>query len=67
MAGGCRDCRTCTMPGLSRLGQDIGVGFMHLMTVWISMLVKRGVLRHCPQCKHLDSRHQRRADGSFMD
>lgn len=67
MAGGCRDCRTCTMPGLTRLGQELAVGFMHLMTVWISLLVKRGVLRHCPQCKHLDSRHLRRRDGSFMD
>ncbi|MEU6365754.1 hypothetical protein ABZ876_08355 [Streptomyces sp. NPDC046931] len=55
------------MPGLTRLGQNLGVGFMHLMTCGISWVVKRGGMSHCPQCKHLQSRHQRRADGSFMD
>lgn len=55
------------MPGFSRLGQNLGVGFMHLMTCGISMLVKRGAMRHCPQCRHLQPRHQRRPDGSFMD
>lgn len=55
------------MPGATRLMQNWAVGFMHLMTCGISWVVKRGGMRHCPQCKHLDSRHQRRADGSFID
>ncbi len=55
------------MPGLNRMGQELGAGFAHLMTVGISLAVKRGTMRHCPQCKHLRSRHDRRADGSFMD
>lgn len=67
MAGGCRDCQTCTMPGFARMGQSLAVGFMHLMTCGISWVVKRGGMRHCPQCKHLQSRHLRRADGSFID
>lgn len=64
---GCRDCQTCTMPGFTRAGQNLAVGFMHLMTCGISFLVKRGVLRHCPQCKHLRSRHEFRRDGSYLD
>lgn len=64
---GCRDCRTCTMPGLSRAGQSLAAGFGHLMTCGISLFVKRGMIRHCPQCKHILSRHQVRRDGSFMD
>ncbi len=55
------------MPGFTRLGLNLGAGFAHLMTAGISWLVKRGGMRHCPQCKHLQSRHQRRADGSFID
>jgi hypothetical protein len=55
------------MPGFSRFGQSLAVGFLHLMTCGISMLVKRGSMRHCPQCRHLQSRHLRRADGSFID
>lgn len=64
---GCRDCQTCTMPGATRAGQSLGVGFAHLMTCGISWVVKRGVLSHCPQCKHLRSRHQTRRDGSYLD
>lgn len=67
MASGCRDCGTCTKPGLARMGQNWAVGFMHLMTAGISWAVKRGTMRHCPQCRHLMSRHQRRRDGSFID
>lgn len=55
------------MPGVARMGQNWAVGFMHLCTAGMSWLAKRGFMRHCPQCKHLDSRHQRRRDGSFMD
>ncbi|MER7814532.1 hypothetical protein [Streptomyces sp. NPDC096153] len=67
MASGCRDCRTCTMPGVMRAMLKWSVGLAHLCTCGISWVVKRGFYRHCPQCKHLDSRHQRRRDGSFMD
>jgi len=55
------------MPGLSRAGQSLAAGFGHLMTCGISLFVKRGMIRHCPQCKHVLSRHQVRRDGSFMD
>ncbi|MYR29793.1 hypothetical protein GTW68_26950 [Streptomyces sp. SID4945] len=61
MAGGCRDCKTCTMPGLARMMQ----GFVYLIScVW---MVKRLVTRNCPQCHHLLGRHERRRDGSFRD
>lgn len=67
MASGCRDCTTCTKPGLARMLQNWGAGFLHLCTAGISFAVKRGTMRHCPQCKHLLSNHQRRQDGSFRD
>ncbi|QEV72979.1 hypothetical protein CP983_05815 [Streptomyces chartreusis] len=67
MAGGCRDCRTCTMPGFGRLGQDWMVGFLHLCTAGISWVLKRGTASHCPQCRHLRSRHRTRSDGSYID
>lgn len=67
MAGGCRDCRTCTQPGFVRMGQDWTVGFMHFATIGISWMIKRGASSHCPQCKHLRSRHRTRRDGSYMD
>lgn len=67
MAGGCRDCQTCTQVGVVRMAQDWTVGFGHLSTAGVSWAVKRGFWKHCPDCKHLLSRHQRRADGSFID
>lgn len=67
MAGGCRDCKTCTQPGLVRLMQNWGVGLGHFCSCGVSWLVKRGFWKHCPQCGHLHSRHLRRADGSFID
>lgn len=67
MSSGCRDCGTCTKPGMARMIQNWAVGFMHLCTAGISWVVKRGSMRHCPQCKHLLGGHARRADGSFAD
>ncbi len=67
MADGCRDCETCTRSWLGRLFQNAAVGLMHVVTIGISYLIKKGFRRHCPQCKHLLSRHSRRADGSFRD
>ena len=67
MSSGCRDCGTCTKPGLARMMQTWAVGFMHLCTAGISWVVKHGGMKHCPQCKHLLGGHQRRADGSFAD
>ncbi|MEV6315712.1 hypothetical protein [Streptomyces sp. NPDC051776] len=67
MANGCRDCRTCTKAGLTRMGQDWVLASVYLCTVGLLFVVKRGVLRHCPQCKHLLSGHRRRIDGSFQD
>jgi hypothetical protein len=67
MAAGCRDCTTCTKPGLVKLGQDWTLGFVHIMSCGISWVIKRGAMRNCPQCKHLLSNHQRRQDGSFRD
>jgi len=55
------------MPGFSRLGLNLGVGTLHVFTLGISRMIKRGALRHCPQCEHLRSRHQMRADGSYID
>jgi hypothetical protein len=67
MASGCRDCSTCTKPGLAKMGQDLTVGFLYLCTAFIAYVVKKGGMKHCPQCKHLLSNHARRADGSFRD
>ncbi|WP_250853077.1 hypothetical protein [Streptomyces rhizosphaericus] len=67
MAAGCRDCETCTRSWLGRLFQNAAVGLMHVVTIGISYLIKKGFRRHCPQCGHLLSRHARRADGSFRD
>jgi hypothetical protein len=47
--------------------QNWGAGFLHLCTVGISWACKRAFAKHCPQCKHLLSNHQRRSDGSFRD
>jgi hypothetical protein len=49
------------------MGQNLGVGFAHLMTLGISWMVKRGAMSHCPQCKHLRSNHRTRSDGSYID
>ncbi|MEU0839334.1 hypothetical protein ABZ370_07660 [Streptomyces sp. NPDC005962] len=67
MATGCRDCERCTKSWLGRVLENAAVGLMHVCTIGISYLIKRGFRRHCPQCKHLLSRHARRADGSFRD
>ncbi|AXK34914.1 hypothetical protein DVA86_21980 [Streptomyces armeniacus] len=67
MATGCRDCTTCTKPGLVRLFQKWLVGLMYLVTVGIAYVIKRGLRSHCPQCNHLLSNHARRRDGSFAD
>jgi hypothetical protein len=64
---GCRDCQTCTLPGFTRAGQSLAAGFGHLMTCGISFVLKRGMASHCPQCKHLRSRHRTRRDGSYLD
>lgn len=49
------------MPLLTRWGLQL----VYLMSMlW---LVKRVVLRCCPECHHVMWRHQRRRDGSFMD
>lgn len=67
MARGCRDCGTCTKPSLVRWGQWWAMAFVYVCTAGIAWLVKRGMMRGCPQCKHLMGSHQRRADGSFKD
>lgn len=67
MAGGCRECQTCTKPALLRWIQWWLVATMYVLTIGIAFVMKRGLIRHCPQCKHILSNHDRRADGSFMD
>lgn len=67
MASGCRDCATCTRSWLGGLAQKLAVALLYVCTVFIAYLVKHGVMRHCPQCGHLLSHHERRADGSFLD
>ncbi|MFG2196750.1 hypothetical protein [Streptomyces sp. NPDC048639] len=67
MANGCRDCRTCTKPGLIRMVQDWTLGVVYLCTAGLIFVMKRGFLRHCPQCKHRLGAHRRRIDGSFQD
>ncbi len=54
---GCRDCRTCTMNGVARTGMVWTMGLLHLSTASLSWLVKRGFWRHCPNCRHMLSRH----------
>ncbi|GAB2718188.1 hypothetical protein GCM10027072_08720 [Streptomyces bullii] len=61
MASGCRDCQTCTMSWIARMGRHT----LYLFT--LSWLVKPVFLKNCPQCKHMMGRHQRRRDGSFQD
>lgn len=59
--GGCRDCKTCTLPLAGRWLLKlvyVGTGFF---------LIKRPFFRCCPQCHHLMGRHERRVDGSFRD
>jgi hypothetical protein len=41
--------------------------FLYLCTAGIAWVVKKSAAKHCPQCKHLLSNHQRRQDGSFRD
>lgn len=65
MASGCKDCGTCTRPGAARWGQWWAVALLHVCTCGISYWVKRSFMRHCPQCRHLLSGHQRTADGAF--
>jgi hypothetical protein len=67
MASGCRDCSTCTKPGLAKLAQNWMIGLLHLCTAGISWAVKRATSRHCPQCSHRLASHARRPDGSFAD
>jgi ribosomal protein S27AE len=43
------------------------VALLYICTVGIAYLLKKGVRRHCPQCGHIMSNHQRRDDGSFRD
>ncbi|MCT2590230.1 hypothetical protein LHJ74_09940 [Streptomyces sp. N2-109] len=50
-----------------RLFQSWAVGALYLLTAGIAFVVKRGLMRHCPQCRHLLSNHARRRDGSFHD
>lgn len=64
---GCRDCNTCTKPGLSRWTQNSAAWLGHVSTGGISLLVKRATRRHCPQCRHITANHARRADGSYID
>ncbi|MFI6344241.1 hypothetical protein [Streptomyces sp. NPDC050560] len=47
--------------------QSLAVGLMYLCTVGIAYVIKKGLMRHCPQCAHLLRRHARRRDGSFVD
>lgn len=61
MASGCRDCQTCTMPWIARMGRHT----LYLITM--AWMIKPVFLRNCPQCKHMRARHDRRADGSYMD
>ena len=67
MSYGCRDCKTCAAPAAAKTGRALAAGTLHLFTVGISWVVSRMFMSHCPQCRHLMSRHQRRADRSFID
>jgi hypothetical protein len=67
MSIGCRDCRTCAAPGVAKAGRALGAGTVHLCTAGMSWVAVRAFASLCPQCRHLASRHQRRADGSFID
>ncbi|WP_244502605.1 hypothetical protein [Streptomyces oceani] len=49
------------------MAQKLATGVLYLCTIGVAFLVKRGVMRHCPQCHHLLSKHARRSDGSFRD
>ena len=63
MAGGCRDCQQCTEPAMTGMIMMIPRLAWWCLTAWnIGLFTKR-----CPQCKHLMSKHERRADGSLKD
>lgn len=67
MSSGCRDCRTCTMPAMPRWGLWWAMALLYFSTCGLAALVKKGMMRGCPRCGHLLGRHQRRADGGFVD
>lgn len=46
---------------------NLAIGVAHVCTLGISYVIKRASGRHCPQCSHKLTSHQRRADGSFVD
>ncbi|MEU6084416.1 hypothetical protein [Streptomyces sp. NPDC047108] len=52
---------------MARMLQGWFLGAVYLCTFGLAFLVKRGFLRHCPQCKHVLRSHRRRMDGSFQD
>lgn len=62
---GCRDCRTCTRPGQGAI--NVAVGLLHVSSAGITYLVKRLSGRHCPQCRHKLTSHQRLESGAFAD
>ena len=59
----CRDCKLCTESPIKSLLFGLPRLAWRLLTFWNIGLFQR----RCPQCKHLMSQHQRRADGSFRD
>ncbi|MBP2473544.1 hypothetical protein JOF53_002416 [Crossiella equi] len=63
----CRDCRTCTDPGLVWLVKRLFVTVVYVASLGVLFLLKRFLRRHCPQCGHVLANHRRRADGSFKD
>jgi len=67
MPSGCRDCRVCTTPGLSKLGRSLARGTVHLSTAGMSYAAERAVWSHCPAVLAPARQHERRRDGSFKD
>jgi hypothetical protein len=67
MSSGCRDCRICTAPGLSKLARGLARGTVAVGTFGGSVVASRAVRSHCPVCSHRLGKHERRRDGSFKD
>jgi len=63
MAKGCRDCERCTESLFFSLIWWLPNLFYKLCFSWNCGIFKK----HCPECGHFMSQHQRRPDGSLKD
>ena len=56
---GCRDCIACVRPLIQRMFINVTWGLVRGPFV--------AFISTCPACGHVNSKHGKRADGSFLD